>query len=30
MMGSHLIVLSGSNAAIDLLEQRSVVYADRV
>ena len=30
MMGSHVVVLSSSDATIDLLEQRSVVYADRV
>jgi len=29
-MGSHLVVLSGSDVATDLLEQRSAVYADRV
>ena len=30
MMGSHLVVLSSSDVATDLLEQRSVIYADRV
>jgi len=30
VMGSHLVVLSSSDAAIDLLEQRSVVYGDKV
>jgi len=29
-MGWHLIVLNNSNVAADILEQRSVVYADRV
>jgi hypothetical protein len=30
MMGSHLVVLSSSDVAIDLLERRSVMYSDRV
>ena len=30
MMGSHLVVLSSSDVATDLLEQRSAVYGDRV
>jgi len=29
-MGEHLIVLNSSEVAMDLLERRSVVYADRV
>ncbi|KAF9645502.1 cytochrome P450 [Thelephora ganbajun] len=29
VMGSHLVVLNNSDVAIDLLERRSVIYADR-
>jgi len=29
-MGSHIVVLSDSDVATDLLDQRSVVYGDRV
>jgi len=30
MMGSHLVLLSNSDVATDLLERRSVIYGDRV
>ena len=30
MMGSHVVVLSSSDVATDLLERRGVVYGDRV
>jgi len=30
MMGSHLVVLSSSDIATDLLERRGAVYGDRV
>jgi hypothetical protein len=30
MMGTHLVVLNNSSVATDLLERRSVMYADRV
>ena len=30
MMGSHVVVLSSSDIATDLLERRGVVYGDRV
>jgi hypothetical protein len=30
MMGSHVVVLNNSAVATDLLERRSVMYADRV
>lgn len=30
MMGSHLVILSDDGVAVDLLEQRSLVYIDRV
>lgn len=29
-MGSHIVVLSSHDAAVDLLERRSAVYSDRV
>lgn len=30
MMGSHLVVLSSSDAAAELLDRRSAIYSDRV
>lgn len=30
MAGSHLVVINDSDTATELLEQRSVVYSDRV
>ena len=30
MMGSHVVVLSSSDIATDLLERRGVIYGDRV